>query len=54
MAIFHQISQVIYDDVIWVGVWYDADTWILNSRIQNAAINGASPFWNIAQWDVTE
>jgi peptide/nickel transport system substrate-binding protein len=54
VAIFHQISQVIYDDVIWVGVWYDADTWILNSRIQNAAINGASPFWNIAQWDVPE
>ncbi len=54
VALFHEISQVIYDDVIWVGVWYDADTWILDTRIQNAAINGASPFWNIAQWDVTE
>jgi peptide/nickel transport system substrate-binding protein len=53
VAIFHEICHVLYDDVVWIGVWYDADTWILNTRLQNAQINGATPFWNIAEWDVT-
>ena len=54
VAVFHEISHMMYDDVIWIGVWYDADTWILNTRLQNVQINGASPFWNINQWDVAE
>jgi peptide/nickel transport system substrate-binding protein len=54
VALFHEIGQMIYDDVVWVGVWYDADTWILDTRISGAAINGATPFWNINQWDVAE
>ncbi len=54
VALFHQIDQIIHDEVIWVGVWYDADVWIVNNRVLNTAINGATPFWNINQWDVAE
>ncbi len=52
VAIFHQMDRVIKDDAIWIGVWYDADSWIYNTRIQNVRLNGASPFWNINEWDV--
>ncbi len=52
VAIFHQIDEVLFNDAVWIGVWYDADTWIVNNRVLNTAINGATPFWNINQWDV--
>ena len=52
MAIFHQIDAKMYELATWIGIWYDADVWVINNRIQNAAVNGATPFWNIAEWDV--
>lgn len=51
--IFHQIDQIMFDDVVWVGVWYDADIWATNARVQNALYSGADPFWNAINWDVT-
>lgn len=52
VAIYHQIDQLMYDAYIWLGVWHDADIWILNPRIENAIINGVTPFWNVVEWDV--
>lgn len=52
-AIFQQIDQILYDDVIWIGVWYDADLWATNARLQNVLYSGADPFWNAVNWDVT-
>ncbi len=53
IEIFHQIDQMITDDVIWVGVWYDPDLWAINSRVQNTLVSGADPFWNIANWEMS-
>jgi peptide/nickel transport system substrate-binding protein len=51
--VFHQIDQMMADEVIILGVWYDPDLWALNSRIVDARISGADPFWNAANWDVS-
>ncbi len=53
VALFHQIDQRLYDAYVWLGIWYDADVWISNMRITNVQFNGATPFWNIYAWDVT-
>ncbi len=53
IELFHQIDQMITDDVIWVGIWYDPDLWAINNRVQNTLVSGADPFWNIANWEIT-
>lgn len=53
VALFHQIDQIMQEDVIWVGIWHDADVWVANSRISNVKFNGVVPFYNIYEWDVT-
>ncbi|TVR20176.1 MAG: peptide ABC transporter substrate-binding protein [Anaerolineaceae bacterium] len=50
VAIFHQIDELIAADFVFVGIWYDADTWIVSERLDNVAISGATPFWNVADW----
>jgi len=52
IALFHQIDQNLYDDVAWVGVWYDADIWATNARVINTLYSGADPFWNALNWDI--
>ena len=54
VEIFHQIDEILYNDYVWVGVWHDADIWVINPRIENAIINGVSPFWNVVEWDVAQ
>lgn len=51
-AIFHQIDQIITDDVAWVGIWFDADLWTINERVLNTEIGGSDPWWNAANWDI--
>jgi peptide/nickel transport system substrate-binding protein len=50
--LFHQASQLINDQVYWIGVWHDNDVWAINTRLANAKISGADPFWNVYEWDV--
>jgi hypothetical protein len=52
--IYQEVAQRMYDAHFWTGVWYDPDTWAVNSRLTNVAINGATPFWNCAEWDISE
>jgi peptide/nickel transport system substrate-binding protein len=52
ISLFHQIGQVINDKVYWIGVWHDNDVWTLSTRLMNARISGADPFWNVYEWDV--
>jgi peptide/nickel transport system substrate-binding protein len=53
IALFHQIDEMIANDWVFVGVWYDPDLWVVNSRVVNSAVNGVTPFWNSNEWDVT-
>jgi ABC-type transport system substrate-binding protein len=50
--IFHQIDQLITDDVVWVGIWFDADLWTINERVLNTEISGGDPWWNAVNWDL--
>ena len=50
---FYQISKIMYDKVYWLGLWQDPDTWAVGPRLQNVKISGATPFFNIHEWDMT-
>jgi len=52
--LFHQISQWMYDNVIYIGIWKDPDLWSINKRLQNVKLSGAEPFWNAADWTVAQ
>lgn len=53
-ATFQKISKMVYDQVYWLGVWQDPDTWAVGSRLQNVRISGATPFFDIEQWDLAQ
>lgn len=50
--LFHKIDEKLTEGVVWAGVWYDPDLWVLNNRVQNARLNGVTPYWNIFEWDI--
>jgi peptide/nickel transport system substrate-binding protein len=52
IATYHEISRIIYEQVYWLGIWQDPDTWGISERITGAKISGATPFFNIAEWDI--
>ncbi|MBN1581246.1 MAG: transporter substrate-binding domain-containing protein [Anaerolineae bacterium] len=52
IELFHEIGRIINEKVYWVGVWHDNDVWAINTRLMNAKISGADPFWNVYEWDV--
>jgi peptide/nickel transport system substrate-binding protein len=54
IELFHQIDTKLTDAVVWAGVWYDADLWATNARVENTLYSGADPFWNAINWDVTQ
>ena len=49
---FYQISKMIYDKVYWLGIWEDPDWYAISSRLLNVKFSGATPFFNIAEWDI--
>jgi peptide/nickel transport system substrate-binding protein len=52
--IFHQITRYIFDQVYWLGLWYDPDTFGISGRLQNVRFSGSDPFFNIREWDIEE
>ena len=52
IELFHSIGKTINENVYWLGVWHDNDVWAINTRLANARISGADPFWNAFEWDV--
>lgn len=51
--LYHQIGQLMLDDVIYVGIWKDPDLWSVNVRLQNVILSGGTPFWNCEEWTVS-
>jgi hypothetical protein len=43
-----------HDNVYWLGIWQDLDTWAVSSRMENVTISGANPFYSIAEWDIRQ
>jgi peptide/nickel transport system substrate-binding protein len=50
IELYKQISQLMYDEVLYVGIWLDPDLWSINSRLQNVKLSGATPFCKAAYW----
>ena len=51
-ATFHEISRMIFDQAYWIGYYWAPDIWAINSRVINVKISGATPFYNIMEWDL--
>jgi peptide/nickel transport system substrate-binding protein len=49
---FHQISKLMFEQVYLLGIWQDPDLWGTNDRLLNVKISGATPFFNIVEWDL--
>jgi peptide/nickel transport system substrate-binding protein len=52
--LYHQISQLMYDQVLYIGIWKDPDLWSIHNKLQNVKLSGAAPFWNAHEWTATE
>jgi peptide/nickel transport system substrate-binding protein len=53
-ATFWEISKQVYEKVYWLGIWQDPDLFGVNERLTNVKLSGATPFFNIAEWDLVE
>lgn len=49
---FYEISRIIFNKVYWLGLWQDLDLWGISRRLRNVRISGATPFFNIIEWDI--
>lgn len=52
--LFYQIEQIMYDEVLWIGIWRDPDLWSLSTRLTGVKLSGATPFWNASDWDIKQ
>jgi peptide/nickel transport system substrate-binding protein len=48
-----QITKYIFDNVYFLGIWQDPDSWAVGAKLQNVKVSGATPFYNIMEWDKT-
>jgi peptide/nickel transport system substrate-binding protein len=51
---FYQITRRIFEEAYWVGIWQDPDLFGISERLTNVKISGATPFFNIMEWDLQE
>jgi peptide/nickel transport system substrate-binding protein len=49
---YWEMSRIMYEQVYILGVWRDPDIWAVNERVQNVKLSGATPFFNIIEWDL--
>jgi peptide/nickel transport system substrate-binding protein len=51
---FYEITKFIYDNAYWIGLWQDPDLFGFSDRMAGVKMSGATPFFNIAAWDITQ
>jgi peptide/nickel transport system substrate-binding protein len=51
-AIFQEITQYMHDQVYYLGIWEDPDVWVINPRLTGVKLSGATPFFNINEWEI--
>lgn len=49
---FYEITKYIYDNAFWIGLWQDPDLFGFSDRMTGVKMSGATPFFNIAEWDI--
>ncbi len=52
--IFHQITLYMHDQVLWYGIYIDPDIWMVSPNLTGVKFSGATPFYNIMEWDLTQ
>ena len=52
--LWYQITQVMAEDLIWMGMWTDTDNYPVSNRMVNVMVNGPTPFWNAYAWDIAQ
>ena len=52
--LYYQIGKIMFDEVVWVGMWKDPDLWSVSNRLQGVRLSGATPFWNANEWTISE
>jgi peptide/nickel transport system substrate-binding protein len=51
---FYQITRRIFEEAYWVGIWQDPDLFGISERLLNVKISGATPFFNVFEWDLQQ
>jgi peptide/nickel transport system substrate-binding protein len=51
---FYEITKLIYENVYWLGIWQDPDLFSFSDRMTGVKMSGATPFFNVAEWDITQ
>jgi hypothetical protein len=41
-----------HDQVYWLGIYVDADYWMVGERLTGVDISGVTPFFSITEWDL--
>lgn len=54
IAVWHQITEIMDDELIWIPMWTDPDVYIISSRLVGTRVNGVGAFWNAHEWDIVE
>ncbi|MCJ7658615.1 MAG: peptide ABC transporter substrate-binding protein [Anaerolineales bacterium] len=54
IQLFHEIEDIMHDEMFWMGVRTDDDFWALNNRLLNVIFSGVDAFWNVYEWDVAQ
>jgi len=49
---FYKITKLIFDKAYLIGIWQDPDLFGVSGRLSNVKISGATPFFNIMEWDL--
>jgi peptide/nickel transport system substrate-binding protein len=52
--LWYEITAIMAEDLIWMGMWTDPDNYPVSNRLQNVAVNGPTPFWNAYEWDIAQ
>jgi len=50
----HEITRFLFDNAYWIGLWQDPDLFGFSDRMTGVKMSGATPFFNITEWDVTQ
>ena len=55
IQMFHQIGEIMHDEMFWMGMRKDTDFWAVNKRLPNARFSGSGlPFYNAYEWETTD
>jgi peptide/nickel transport system substrate-binding protein len=51
---FYEITKYIFDQAYWIGLWDDPDLFGFSDRLTGVKMSGATPFFNISEWDMSQ